>query len=259
MALPRGERIKLAREYHVPKMTQDQLGKMLSMDRTAISKLERKPDEDISVGLISQIARFTQVREEYFYDSNVEGPPIGYRVDGVARETPKEHGAERIEVGNASSIAQGIIKGDRVLLRCFSGVVAGDPNDTEAEYVPEETPRAVWAFITGGDSELHDVLVVRGNSMYKRIPHGAEVVVRHEKNPRPGQIVVAKDPNGATFIKIMRLDSAGREFLESDNPEYAPITNVAGWEYVSVAIAIISDSDTGSRQIEWDEGRALRG
>lgn len=258
MALSKGERLALAREYFVPRMTQEHLAKLIGKNRTQIAKWETVWQDQVPSGVLAAAAAALQVREAYFYDKDVEGPPIGYRASDPLPMPPTPDEVAAYGIAQRSQAAAGIVKGDKVFLRCFRGVMAGQDGDDEAAYIEEELPRSVFAFITGGDALHHDVLIVRGNSMYPRVPPGSEVVVRHELSPKPGQIVVAKDSEGRTFIKALRIDNSGREYLESANTEFESITDISGWKFLAVAVAIITEAPTGSQQIEWDEGRALR-
>jgi len=261
VALSRGERLKLAREYHSPKLDQEELAPMLGIARSTLAKYETSQAETVPLEVLRKAAAALKIREAYFFAEDVEGPPFGYRLDeNDTRLIVREELAEFLHAGEASKAAQGIMKGDKVLLRCFRGVTAGHGDDDEAAYVEEEVPRAVFAFLTGGDSEHHDVLIVRGNSLHGLIEAGWEVIVRHERSPKPDDIVVVKDPEHRTLIKVLKVDRAsGREYLVSKHPDYKPIyPNRDGWEYCSVAIAIVKRNEDGSLTFIWDEGRPLR-
>ena len=152
---------------------------------------------------------------------------------------------------------QSLVRGDRVLLPLWRGVLGGDG---ECEFIEPDTVEwiEVPAFLAGRDYTSARVCKVAGMSMAPRIRQGDRVVVRLEPNPSPGMIVVAEKPeHGGRLIKVLREVKGGLE-LHSINEGNAPIVKLDGWSCIAVAIGIWTDRE-GGPNIEWNGGAPLRG
>lgn len=95
-------------------------------------------------------------------------------------------------------------------------VAAGTP------ILAEECIEEYLTFDTGGTSEEHFALRVRGESMlYAGILPGDLVVVHRQQEARTGEIVVARLGDEAT-VKTLRR-KGGHIWLMPENPDYQPI------------------------------------
>jgi transcriptional regulator with XRE-family HTH domain len=237
-----GVKLKRAREALQPVVSQYDVAQLLQIKRSryAAWEIERNSPDPAAVRQLAQIWRLPL---DWFYDGQDTPPPF-------------EPEVARVDPLQAGPAAQGIWRGDKVLLRSWRGVLAGDGE--EPYYAEEELPREVWAFLTGGDTENHDVLEVASDSMYDRIEQGDLVIVRRTVSPPPNTIVAVQSPGGSTYLKILRRNAqTGSLDLESANPKYRKILDVRGWVFQAVAVAIIGPPGAG-RNIEWNEGRPLR-
>lgn len=80
---------------------------------------------------------------------------------------------------------------------------------------------------------------VRGDSMKDAgIFEGDLLAVEHNTPTKPGDIVVAV-ADGELTVKTLRLDAAGKYFLEAANPAYTPIQPRASLEVLGVVVSVV--------------------
>lgn len=80
---------------------------------------------------------------------------------------------------------------------------------------------------------------VRGDSMKDAgIFDGDLVVVEHNSPTSPGDIVVAV-VDGEFTVKTLRMDSAGKYFLEPANAAYQPIHPTSSLELLGVVVSVV--------------------
>jgi repressor LexA len=80
---------------------------------------------------------------------------------------------------------------------------------------------------------------VKGDSMRDAgMLDGDLVAVEHNSPTKPGDIVVAFADNELT-VKTLRLDAAGKYFLEAANPAYQPIRPVNSLELLGVVVSVV--------------------
>jgi repressor LexA len=97
-------------------------------------------------------------------------------------------------------------------------VPAGKPN-----LIHEEVEDTLWLDERLCRSRDAYLLRVTGDSMIGAgIFDGDLVVVRPQKNADPGDIVVARTPDGEGTVKTLKQKS-DRYFLQPENPRYSPI------------------------------------
>jgi repressor LexA len=100
----------------------------------------------------------------------------------------------------------------------LGGVPAGKPN-----LIHEDVEDTVWLDERLCMSRDAYLLRVKGDSMIGAgILDGDLAVVRPQKTADPGEIVVARTPEGEGTVKTLRK-KAGRYFLQPENPRYPPI------------------------------------
>ena len=240
-----GEKLALARKYHSPALGQKELAKLLGVDTSSVGRWE-------ATGLIPS-SRLTAL-------SAALGIPRGWFLDGEEEPPhPVFRGNVRVSSGSGERTpeAGSLVRGDEVLLPTWRGTIAGDG---ECEFFDDDSHElsAVPAFLAGNDPYNHVLCIASGASMFPRVKNGERVVLRLDRNPPTGAIVVAKRPDGANFVKVLGQDSRGQLELYSLNEEFQPITQLDGWELRGYAVAILHSYEPGQANIEWDNGRALR-
>jgi phage repressor protein C with HTH and peptisase S24 domain len=117
---------------------------------------------------------------------------------------------------------------------------------------------AIPAFLASSNPDAHILCIASGASMYPRVQNGERVVVKLDRNPPNNAIIIAKRPDGANFVKVLKQNDRGFLELLSLNQEFKPIVSLDGWEMRGYAVAILHAYEPGMPNIEWDQGRALR-
>lgn len=80
--------------------------------------------------------------------------------------------------------------------------------------------------------------VVRGRSMLPTLREGDRLVVRYDdRDPSPGQLVVARLPGGVVAVKRVTACSSGDVVLESDNAREGFSGIVDGRAVLAVVVA----------------------
>jgi transcriptional regulator with XRE-family HTH domain len=245
------EKFKLARKYQRPPLTQEGVADLLKVTREAVAKWEspaspNKPPASI----LGRVARYWNIPESWFYDGGDTPPP--FPDSGLA--------AGNAVLAEASSREMaGRLSATEALITVWRGVVCG-PAD-ECVFLEPDSPefRAVSIAYIHGDPDNYVLCVASGASMYPRIAQGEETIIRRELNPSAGDIVLVRHPDGQMFLKVLRLARNGRPELHSVNPDFPPITAVEGWQYIGIAVYIRHAYRPGEANIEFDDGRPLRG
>ncbi len=192
--------------------------------------------------------------------ARVLGIPVNWFQNGAGDPPPVKDGPNAVESSyeNAAGLeARSLLRGDEVLLPTWRGTMAGDG---ECVFYDSHSPElnAVPAFLAGNDPHCHILCIASGASMYPRVKNGERVVVRLDRNPPNNAIVVAKRPDGANFVKVLRQNERGRLELHSLNAEFQPIVELDAWEMRGYAVAVLHSYEPGQANIEWDSGRPLR-
>lgn len=240
-----GRKLALARKYNAPALTQEGLAALLGVDRTTLARWETKgsvPDRELL-----KAAKTLGLSYAWLLDGR-DGPPE------YAGETPNVRPTNRPgEMGRAGSSLQ---RGDQVMLAVWRGVIAGDG---ECEFWPGDSPefRAIPSFLASNDPDAHVLCIASGLSMTPRIDHAERAVIRIDPDPPIGSIVVARRPDGANFIKVLRSGQTRLE-LHSLNPDFTPITELRDWALKGYVVGILHTYTGAGPNIEYDDGRPLR-
>lgn len=239
-----GRKLKTARRYHAPALRQEDLAAMLGLDRSTVAKWETS--SQIPEPGLKKAAERLGIAYEWFLDGQ-STPPIYVSEPPNARPTNRP--------GEMGAAGESLRRGDQVMLAVWRGVMAGDG---ECEFWEHDSPefRAVPSFLASSDPDAHVLCIASGLSMSPRIDHAERAVVRLDPDPPIGAIVVARRPDGANFIKVLRKNSWLE--LHSLNPAFPPITECRDWLLKGYVVAILHTYSGPGANIEYDDGRPLR-
>lgn len=245
-----GEKLALARRYHTPSLTQEDLAKVLGVDRASIGRWESK--NHIPPDKLPRVAALLNVREEWFYNQDETPPTLNRR---VPQDEPQN--IKPLAVHELNRTDRYLAEGLEVALPVWRGVSAGSEDETY--FVEPDSPeyRQVPLYLTLGQPEHHVLCVATGMSMAPRIAHTERALARFSPDVPPGHIVIAQNPDAKRFIKKL-LRSGSKLELHSLNEGYRPIEYPEGWQVVAGITAILHHYEPGVPNIEFDEGRWLR-
>lgn len=236
----------MARRYHAPALSQKELAQIIGVDTSSVGRWEATGQ--IPRSRLPTVARILGIPIAWFGNGREDPPPNYREVPNVAEQPGGQ---------TAGPAAQALVHGDEVLLQTWRGTIAGDG---DCEFFDQESPElnAVPAFLAGNDPYNHILCIASGASMYPRVKNGERVVIRLDRNPPNNAIIVAKRPDGANFIKVLRQNDKGNLELHSLNRDFKPIGHLEGWEMRGYAVAILHTYEPGQPNIEWDNGHSLR-
>jgi len=243
-----GDKLALARRYHAPALTQEDLAEMLGVHTSSVGRWESR--NHIPRAHIPRIAALLDIREEWLYDG-MDTP--------IALARPVEPSNMRaVPAGELPGAQQLIVQAQWVALPVWRGVVAGI--EDECAFVASDEPefREVPVFLTMGQPERHVLCIASGMSMAPRIEHTERAIVKLDPDVPPNHIVVARTDDNRNFIKKLTRAASHRLELHSLNEQFRPITNLTGWAIKGGVVAILHAYEGGKPNIEWDEGRFLR-
>jgi transcriptional regulator with XRE-family HTH domain len=241
------------------KLTQVELANALGVERGTVATYKARPNANPSPDKVRRLAEEYLVPVYWFYDGEDTEAPID---PDMPEEFFKDEPTNILPTNKPEHLkkdAVGHLKGDLVSLPVWRGVLAGA--DDEVTFEESEWPetRAIPAYITGGDYEQHVLCIASGQSMADRINHADRVVVRLDPDVPAGCMVVARSPEDKNYVKVLRKNPQnGRLELHSVNGAYKVITELAQWRLKGGVIAILGPYE-GGRNIEFDDGRYLRG
>jgi DNA-binding XRE family transcriptional regulator len=240
-----GQKLAMARRYHAPALSQKQLAQIIGVDTSSVGRWEATGA--IPKSRLPTVARILGLPVPWFDNGRSDPPPM-------QKESPN---ALESSADVSSIEARSLVRGDEVLLPTWRGTIAGDG---ECEFFDSDSPElnAVPSFLAGNDPHSHILCIASGASMYPRVKNGERVVVRLDRNPPNNVIVVAKRPDGANFVKVLRQNERGLLELHSLNQDFRPITDLENWEMRGYAVAVLHSYEPGQANIEWDSGRPLR-
>ncbi len=181
-----GERIKTLRKEH--NLTQEELGKMLGVQKAAIQKYEKGTVKNIKRDSLIKLARILDTTPEYI---------LGW--DDFPSNTEPADGTDLVMVPIVGRVAAGI--------SCFAenNIVDYEPADSRA--------------VRGG--EQYVFLRVVGDSMYPIFMEGDLVLVRCQTSVDSGSYaVVTIDGEDGVVKKVVYGDNFIE--LQSINPMYPP-------------------------------------
>lgn len=211
-----GEKIKRARLFHRPPLSQRGLSQLTDFTRNQIANFEtgRTPVDDAD---LRQIAHALSA-------------PYAWFLDGADTPPPPTSNVQEIELGT---------RAQPNLVRYLGTVPAGD----------WEAPTGDdWDYIEVSESvNPKGILAVRvaGNSMHPVLRHGQVVCIKESKHPRDGVISLARSKDGELTLKILRHTPGGWE-LQSVNPEYGSVA-AEQWEIMGYAIHMEENDPAGLR------------
>jgi len=239
MALTPGQRLKLAREYHTPKMTQAKLADILGIDRTILAKYETKRADKVPPHLLMEVARVVGIRPEYFTDE-VNEPPLRYRLpDGGLGIGISPGGGDPPAPANARGGQPGV--GRRVFPVLGSAGASAfplEPGDQADDWVE---------FSDDLYDRFRDQFAIRvwGDSAEPDMRHGDFVLVAKDPSFRlPGFFVVAKSPENEFVVKVSSPNGDTIQLL-SVNPKTPAVVVGDGWEMVGYAMGWRRDKGHG--------------
>jgi SOS-response transcriptional repressor LexA len=239
MSLSLGERLKLAREYHTPKVTQVKLSQMIGIDRTVLAKYETQRADKVPYHVLLAAAKALGVREEYFTD-DVNEPPLRYRINvpGMGMGI-SPMGGDPPAPSNYRGPQPGV--GRRVF------PVLGSAGASTFPLSPGDDPEDWVEF----SDELYDrhrdqfAIRVWGDSAEPDMRHGDFVLVVKDPGFRlSGFFVVAKSPDQGFVVKECAGGEGAIE-LRSVNSKFEPVKVGDGWEMIGYAIGWRRDRGLG--------------
>lgn len=238
MALLPGQKLKLAREYHTPKMTQARLAALLGIDRTILAKYETKRADKVPPHLLLEVARAVGIRPEYFTDVT-DDTPLRYRLADGGLGIGISPGGDPPAPGHGRYPQTGV--GRRLYPLLGSAGASAFPLETG------DTPDD-WVEFSDDLYDRHrDQFAIRvwGDSAEPDMRHGDFVLVVRDPNFRlNGFFVVAKSPENEFVVKVCNVTDTGIE-LASVNPRTSPVQVGDGWEMIGYAMGWRRDKGLG--------------
>lgn len=243
LVLSIGDKVRKARESKTPPWSLRHLGEVSGVPWHRISQWELGRTSRPSPDDVKAVAKALGIPSGWFFDPDIEHLP------DTAGSIPE----------SAAQVAEGFVM--TVAVRSWASVSAGLEQSDDAHFHEIDTPHEVpAAFLVGGYRNLdrHDLVVVAGWSMSPLMNPGDRVLFLQDQTPRPNTVVMASDPEGRMFVKVLRHASAGW-FLESVSPTGATFRDLAGWRICGYAVAIIRDPDgSGEPNITWPMGQPIK-
>lgn len=233
-----GQKLKRARDWHQPRLTQQDLADLIEYShREHISNWEKTGV--FPSGKLEAISRAIGIDIQWFLDGKDSYP-----------------NAQVVIVENDPATIAGFAQ--TAAIRSWSSAMAGfdgEDGHFELDPDPQEVPTA---FLIGGTSKIdkHDSVRVTGTSMLPRIEPGDRVIFYQDQAPMTGAIALVQSPEHQVLIKAIRRDGALIRFDSLGNG--ACFTDLKGWKILGLAICIMGRADGSRRNIEWDDGRYLK-
>ncbi len=179
----------------------------------------RETGEEFDISRVTVLQHLNELEEKGYIEreSNVSR---GIKVLKTPTHSGSGGGEERNEVPASGENTSGAGSGEAFPMLGY--IAAGKP--IEAIEHPEELSLSQ---LVGKDSDCY-LLRVKGNSMVgDNIQEGDFVLVKKEKEPREGQMVVALLEHGEATLKRYYREN-GEIILEPSNPEHEPIRTEEG-------------------------------
>ena len=239
-----GEKLKRARKYRKPSLTQEEFAEHVGVNRSTLSRYE--VGAVIPTETLKQIADRLRLPVSWFLDGRDTAPPYGMV---TLVENPGENGINPAALGAS------------VALPMWGGIVAGHGEECSFNEEPEVRPQEVPLMLLGGhDPAECRVFRVTGSSMSPRIEHSQLGIALLTPDAPINTLVMARRSDGALFVKALRPGRQPQPYsLHSVNSEaFTPILDVTDWQIVGSVIAFMAPPVAGDRNIEWNFGRPLR-
>ncbi len=242
-----GRKLAMARRYFAPALNQAELAARLRVSRSTVARWETEGSPTPEA--ISKVAHWLGIDPFWFTDGSSHPPRFAGGEPSNARQV------KPLESEFASF---SLSRGDQVLLPIWRGVMA---SEGECEFWPSDSVefRVAPSFLASADPESHILCIASGMSMAPRIDHAEKAIAKIDPDPPIGAIVIARRPDGANFIKVLKKADNRRLELHSLNPDFPPITSSRDWQLKGYVVAILHTYHGAGANIEWDDGRPLRG
>ena len=215
-----GERLKLIRLEK--KLSLEELGKIIGVSKTTLSKYERAMREP-KITIINDLAAYFEVPVEWLigYDENkyTTITSIYNELEPPRQKVVYKFAERQLQEQNKKpKVVQLPIIEDDKEIEILSGhqsaagfaILGDDSNMTSTVMKASKVPN-------GAD----EVVEIKGNSMEPLIMNGEQVFIRHQPSVENGEIaIVAIIDDGITCKKVYYDDAEGTVTLESVNDDY---------------------------------------
>lgn len=228
-----GEKVRVARKYHAPALTQEELAIQMGIDRSTLSKWESSGN--IPSSELSRLGMLLNVAESWLVDGSDSPPPRTLTGTTVPGNDPMR----RVSLAG-TALAPIPIVGHA---GAGGGISDVDP-DSDHIFVPERLAQL------GGLAWL-----VSGESMMPALEPGDIAIFREQREPRRGfSYLIRKDHE----YLVKNVEWRGGEWvLQSINPRYQdqPLANaeligiLIGW-YRAKGSRETLDSDPGGLKLD---------
>lgn len=236
-----GDKVRIAREAKSPPWSQADLAQKTGFSKAKISMWELNRTKHPKRSDIESVAKACDVPIEWFYDGRPSDPP---RPEATVVDDPK--------------LKEGFVV--TVAVRTWSSAMAALDGEGECYFEAIDAPHEIpTAFLVGGyrNVERHDLVNVSGRSMAPLIEPGDRVLFFQDSSPRRNTVVMAEDPEGKVYIKVLR-DVGGKWQLTSVAKDGAHFEDLKGWKIHGYAVAILGDDDGEGRNIRWPFGQPIK-
>jgi len=238
-----GEKLKRARKFRKPSLTQEEFAEHIGVNRSTLSRYE--------VGAVIPDETLKQIAERLKI-------PLGWFLDG--RDSDPPYGAVTLLESLEGTAVNPRTLGTSIALPMWAGIVAG--HGQECYFNDEETAMQEVPLMLLGHNEPAKCRVFRisGSSMAPRVEHSHLGIVALTPDASINTLVMASRSDGALFVKALRPGRPPQPYsLHSVNSEaFPPIEDVTDWRIVGSVIAFMAPPVAGDRNIEWNFGRPLR-
>lgn len=234
-----GKRVKIARESFSAFLTQADLARELGVSQPVVSNWERGRNGPSS-SMAKRIVQLLNIKDHWL--ATGEGP---------MRDEPE------VVIVNDPQITEGFAS--TVALPVWRGILAAGSWSDECIFELDGLQEIPIFFLRGGAAHAseHAIARVAGLSMSPRIGSGESCIIYLDPVPKPNSISLVKSPDGRAYLKALRQTGNSWK-LESVNKGGITIEDLAGYELVGHAIAIIGGDDREGANIEWRGGRPLK-
>ncbi len=201
LCVHRGEKLALARRYHSPSLTQQQLAEMIDAKRATLARWES--NGDVPLKKMPTIASKLNIKETWFYDGNDLPPADKDRI--VPPETGHTSGLRRVVSAPMTKLK-------------ITGVVGAGPENLDPDAFDPDREIYVPISISGHD---HTAMVVSGPSMLPHIQPGDTLIFKDSPTVRLDKVNAIR-AEGGVLAKEVTLGQ-GSLALVSYNEDTPPV------------------------------------
>ena len=214
-------------------LPQSAIAKMLDVTRQSVGAYETRQNASPSPSGVKLLSDAFGVSLEWFYDREFSPP---------AFETSSDE----------NGVLPGLEGGAHKLLRVSSYFSPDEPIYEISPAVSRATILRLFPV------ELHSVLMVAGEALGDRAPHGSLVVFRKQASPPPHTLALLQVREEKDYrVRKLIMNSEDELSTRSFDEEIGE-SSAFNWTIVGAAVAIIRSHPTSSANIEFDDGRFLR-